>query len=212
MSLPSPRRAPSLAAAPLAHLKGRSQPGYLPLASSVAGEFEWRGPDTAGQALLLLPRAGCKGQGEGPCPTRPHSAAGGLFINQESAPSWAHYQLNFLWHCRKMLISILKEEWHAFLSSFCLPYLCSFRNPHPCPYVPSPGWWQGPLCRQAQARAEEIRDFGGWDCREGRKTTRVQSFRDTQFGAPELVSPTGGGGSEDSGWSQEMDSFPGGEG
>lgn len=30
----------------------------------------------------------------------------GLFINQESAPSWAHYQLSFSSPCWKMLISI----------------------------------------------------------------------------------------------------------
>lgn len=44
----------------------------------------------------------------------------------------------------------------------------------------------------------------------------MQSFRATQFGALESVSPTGGGGGvkagEDSGWSREMDSLPGGGG
>ena len=107
MSLPSPLRAPSLAAAPPAHLKGALSAWVPPTGKwRCWGGFKWRGPDTAGRHCYCYPGLVCKGKGEGRAPPGPTQQPGGLFINQESAPSWAHYQLSFLWHCRKMLISI----------------------------------------------------------------------------------------------------------
>ena len=67
-------------------------------------------PSSQERGLLLLLRAGLQRQGGRAWRDAPHPGPTqqpcGLFINQESAPSWAHYQLSFLWHCRKMLISI----------------------------------------------------------------------------------------------------------
>lgn len=73
------------------------------------GGSGWCGQASKGRGCYRFRGLVCRGSGEGhegPAPPGPTQQPCGLFINQESAPSWAHYQLSFLWHCRKTLISI----------------------------------------------------------------------------------------------------------
>lgn len=84
---------------------GCPQSGCFPLASKWNWWWGIQGvwPNTQGRGLVF--QGSGEGQ-EGPAPPGPTQQPCGLFINQESAPSWAHYQLSSLWHCRKTLISI----------------------------------------------------------------------------------------------------------
>lgn len=140
----------------------------------------------------------CEGSGEGHegrAPLGPTQQPCGLFINQESAPSWAHYQLSFSWHCWKMLISIWRNGPYV-LSPSCPPSFSPTGAPSrtPIPALLLPGRNLLPLVagsRAASSRSGLAQECGG---RRAPGAGRMPSLKSTYWSkAPKAVGLTGGG-------------------